>query len=175
MEPFSVKVTNPETNQEHELKIIEFVPSKGRGKDNPKLQPEGLANMSITQLVDIFGEKRFFKVVVLPRLKQMFANFTAEAVTKDDGVSAETDENVIRKDYSEYLQTLSARGETIQGLTTRYNEIVEEELPQALDANNFELAKSLNEELKELKQDIAKKKVKREKAPEAAAPAAVAA
>lgn len=173
MNPFNVSVKNPETNETNEIKIVEFVPTKGRGAGNPKLLPEGMSTWTLDDVSKIFGKERTFKTIVLPRLKQLFANMTSEATVQDDGVTPQTDENIIRRDFSEYLQVLSPRGETISALNARLNEIMDEELPAALEADNFTLAKTLSEEMKEIKADIAKKK--RKDAPAATAPAAVAA
>jgi hypothetical protein len=172
MSPFTVKVKNPENGSLNEVKIVEFTPSKGRGKDNPKLQPEGFTNWSLSQYVNLFGEKQVLESFVKPRFKQLLANMTSEATIKDDGETPETDENVIRAEFGEYLQALSPRGETISSLNARLAEIFDEELPAALDAGDLELATRLNNEQKEIKKSIASKK---RKEPTTSTPVAVAA
>lgn len=178
---FVVPITNPETNEVKSVPIIRHVPSKGRGKDNPKYQPENFDSMTLEEILAIWGSGKIGKLVK-SKLRQMFAAFTAEATSKTivgpDGKeteAVETDLEVIQKDFSDMISVLSQRGETLQSLSRRLNEIYETELPDVVDrlfsggtdlsseefAKLKELAKSLKEEAAEIKLSIESKKKKK--------------
>lgn len=189
---FTVSVTNPETNTSKDVTIIRHTPLKGRGKDNPKYQPENFDSMSLDEIVALFGSGKIGKLVK-SKLRQLFAAFTAEATTKTvvvDGKEkeeVETDLNVIAKDFGEMFSVLSQRGETLQSLTRRLNEIEGSELPDVLDrllngeptAEEFvklkEIAKALKEERADIRASIDAKKKKKDEDEEEEKPAAVAA
>lgn len=176
---FEVEITNPETQAENTVKIAQFIPDKGRGAGNPKLLPVDYTTWTLDTVVGLFGKEKVYKVLVKPRLNQVLANFTSEACTKTEIVdgkeveSVETDPAVIIKDYSEMLRVLSPRGDTVQALSRRLNEIEGVELPDILkalfaDDTNAEKmlelkaqAKSLQEERAGIKKSLAEKKQKK--------------
>ncbi len=168
MDKFQVTIKNPETNEEHSIEIQEFVAEKGRGAGRAKLFPANFSKMTVADYVKYWGEKAFLKRFVIPRAKQLFTTFTDEATTKEtvvDGKIAyvpETDESLIQKTFGEMLSVLSPRGETISDLTKRLFEILNEELPSALDNDDFVSAKELNAEMRELRAQIKAKKQKPE-------------
>lgn len=184
LEKFTVKVKNPETQTENEIAIIPHTPKTGKGKDKLKLIPENLSKMKVSDFVNIWGENAVLKVLILPRFKQLTTVFTDEAMTKsEEPYVAETDPGVIRDDYSDMFGKLSLRGETVLALTKRLNEIIEEELIEAMDVMSnapegskeerdaLNVAKALKEEAKELKLRIEEKKVKKAKPEDTAQPA----
>ena len=174
MNKFNVTVKNPETNQETEVPIVQYVPTKGRAKGTTKLVPENMAKLKVQDFVNIWGEQSVLKVLIMPRFKQLLSVFTDEATHKDED-TLETDENIIQKDYTDMFSKLSLRGETIMALTRRLNEIIDEELPEALDRLDevtenspeerevLQLCKALKNEQKELRTQIEGKKVKKDK------------
>ena len=190
MESFNVKVRNPDTNTENEVKIVEFTPTKGRGKDNPKLYPDNFKNWKLADYVNIWGEKRVMEVFVSPRAKQLFAAFTGEAtakevidpVTKEKTVETEDDPATIQRDFSELFSTLSLRGDTIASLNERLSEILGDdgegngELMDAIDKEDMVYAKTLREEVKQLRLAIESKRRERpaKAAPVTSAPAVAA-
>lgn len=180
MDKFTVTIKNPETGQENSLTIVEHVPTKGRGKDIPRFQIEGISgkkgNDLLTLLVNIWGADKVAQVFVKPRLNQLFSVLTEEATTKErkevDGkevVVKETDEGIIKRDFQEMLAVLSSRGETLAALNARLAEIQDEEMPAVLalfdtDTDPAEIkrqADAIREELKEVRQSIASKKAER--------------
>lgn len=165
-------------NKDQSVKIVTVVPETGRGKGNPKLLPQDFSQWNLARVIALWGEDKVWKALVKPKVTQTFANFTSEATTRTkvvDGKTVEepeTDEKVIEKDYSEMFLVLSQRGETLQALSRRLNEIEGDELPRMLTeimsddvtperiAELKPLAKALKEERDDLKKSIEEKKAK---------------
>lgn len=132
MKPFEAKVKNPETGIESTIKFVEYTPTEGPGKDNPKIRPEDWDSWDLKRAISIWGEAKLWQVVNKSKLMQFFANFTNLATTKDDE-TPETDEAVVQKNYISYFTNLSLRGESLQALSRRLGEIEGEEMPRIVD------------------------------------------
>lgn len=187
---FTVNVINPETNTAKDVTIVRHTPQKGRGKDNPKYQPENFDTMPAAEVTDflegLFGKAKIGKILK-PRFNQILATLTGEATTKTaikDGKEVEeieTDLDLIAADFGKMFAVLSPRGETLMSLTKRLNEIESTELPEILDrlfsveegTEDYKklraLAASLKEERADIRASIADKKKKTEDKEEVAA------
>lgn len=174
-ETFDVEVTNPENGNVNKVKIVKVIPAKGRAQGIPKFLPENFDTLGLDWFVSIWGAKQVLRTFVKPRAKQMFGNFTADALVKDDGKTPESDIAKQTSDYSEMFSKLSLRGETLADISSRISEITGDneedgELMQAISAENMVLAKELKAELTELRKAYSQKKAARaEKKPEASA------
>lgn len=124
MNPFTVKVKNPETNVENTVTIEEYTPTDGRGKGRAKLRPVGYDGWSLDNAINLWGKAKVWDVICSSRLMQIFTNFTTQATTKDDGKTPETDEGVIVKEFADMFGVLSRRGESIQAISRRLNEVI---------------------------------------------------
>jgi hypothetical protein len=129
MDPFTVKIKNPENNEENTITIGEYIPQVGPGKGNMKLRPIDLEDWDADKFIKLYGKKKLWDTL-WSKVTQTFANFTEEATTRrfvgKDGKEVEepeTDVAVIIKDFSEMVQVWSRRGESQQALSRRLGEL----------------------------------------------------
>lgn len=178
MNPFEVTIVNPETKVSKTLKVVEWTPISGRGKDTTKLVPEGFDKWSIQDFANIWGETPVKKMFIRT-FKQFLSNLTSEAtlkeVKKDDGSSEyvpEESEEKVKKDYSEMIEGLSLRGATMGDVKDRILEIEGDgsdanpgELYVAIEAGDQVECKKLMQEVKLLKKDLSQMKSERKRTP----------
>lgn len=134
MNPFKVKVENPETKQTNEVTIVEYTPGKGKGAGFTKLIPDNFfTTLDLKGYINLWGEDKLLKAVVRPKIMQILTNLTNEATTKvvvidgREDEQTETDEGKIQSDYSEMFGSLSPRGESAVALGKQLAEIQDQQ------------------------------------------------
>ncbi|HEX9232456.1 MAG TPA: hypothetical protein VF849_00115 [Blattabacteriaceae bacterium] len=125
--------------------IIPVKIQKGRGQGSEYLAPKDLSTMSLNDLLKIFPSDDLWNKLIKPKIKQFCATITTEASIEAGRVTAAminskqnkkkrkyTEEKPIQDEekfyeaFSRMFQTLSARGESLAGLTRQQNELLME-------------------------------------------------
>jgi len=166
MNPFIIKIQNPETKIVHEVKCVQYIPEKGKGKGFPKIIPEGFTSWTIERYIELFGS-RLRDAIVIPKIKQVIAALSAEVLTKinEKGEEVpETDELKIQAEYGDLFPNLSGRGTPLGDITDRIEELQVEEIPSAIMESRFQDAERLVKELNALREAYATKKAKKQAA-----------
>ncbi len=134
-----------------EVKSINKVPiipvkiQKGRGQGSEYLAPKELSTMTLKDFLKIFSEDDLWNKIVKPKIKQFCATITTEASIDGGRITSAMvkkalkgkkkkileeqpiqDEEKFYASFAKYFQTLSAKGESLAGLTRQQNELLME-------------------------------------------------
>lgn len=157
---------------------VEIAPikvQKGKGKGSEYLAPKNVSTLDLNFLLSLFPTSELVNKLFRPKFKQFCATITAEAAyeagkrTASDVKEAKKkgkiitespimDEEKFIDSFSRMFSTLSARGETVAGLTRQQNELLAEFGELNESAPDFEArSMAIFKEIKKVREALASK------------------